>query len=667
MSSEDQGFQHSEEFAKTEASDNIFIGTLNNLFKDLSESDSAIVVLAAGASRQGKSTIVNCLCTDCPPPDPTKLASRRKKWAFKENGGTSPCTKGLQYAKISASDFRYKFDLPGESNFDIFFVDTEGFGNIEGCSPNLFLSLFSLLGIACVQLFVKKDVDESMVVSLSQNITISRIFDIEYPPTIINARGSLEFNDNYDDDDDEKTLEEMNDGLYINLQGQDERNLSKVLTKLKEKVGKKDDDEGVFLSEENFSLVSLPDCNRENTSVYLKVLKKVSEMILRRAKPCSGKELIQKFASISSKNEPYSQALANQNDQGEVQVKLIDLYISRKLSELESDALVNFRLFVHEKDLSYAKRILDVGPECDPKLKGCLGAPYELLLKKLESILPGLDKVDSIHLGYLDSLKTRSIERMGKSFRNEVVLMISLGDANGRIYHLYKNNESLDGVKPGNIVTINLIDSDGKKTDKQVKVRVLNETFEYEYEEDGVKKIITLHHIFPVGIRILRLNKNKSYGRIALFMGTNINSSEPIDITEGYHFDFNFNELKAIPKDDELSRKSTYYYQKESVSIIPLPILNNILPFLNKIALYVFEENNESSIKVSMDDSSDFIIKSCDVINYDNTDPKDRKTEDETLIPETVDPQTIVIRAKEHRKPGKTNDTKITFINFELK
>ena len=135
------------------------------------------IFIVVGKTREGKSTLLNHILFDksLNIPDNLRISS-----PFKAMGGEEGITKEfLFYGPIKASEFcrRNKLVFNGE-DFDCFFIDTEGSGNLYQMSKNLYHGIFSLESITTCILFVSKGIiDQEGLLYISRHIQTSKLFN----------------------------------------------------------------------------------------------------------------------------------------------------------------------------------------------------------------------------------------------------------------------------------------------------------------------------------------------------------------------------------------------------------------------------------------------------------------------------------------------------------
>ena len=227
---------------------------------DLSQSERALIVLVMGPSRAGKSTLLNYLTVKQFPFLGATGGKITKKfqdvWKFEIAGGDMSCTRDFAYTKLKATEFAEMQKVtssfihrPDFKDFDIYFIDSEGFSNIDGASDNLYLGLFTLIGAAGVQIYIDitPTTSTDRVKHLSQNITVSNAMGNQ-PPRTISIKRSGTSDDNEDEDD---NIEKENMKLYQNLKKQDKKNLP-MFTAAVQKIAR--------IDVNKLSILTMPNC-----------------------------------------------------------------------------------------------------------------------------------------------------------------------------------------------------------------------------------------------------------------------------------------------------------------------------------------------------------------------------------------------------------------------
>ena len=141
--------------------------------KLFTESKKIKIVLVIGQARQGKSTLCNYLTN--PKIGPIQGGEYfddddKDSETFETAAGDDPLTSGIQGSKISIQEFKRIHELTTETpetpaeeeDYDIIFLDTEGFGTIadtkeSGKRGDYFVFLLSFLGISSIILDLSKD------------------------------------------------------------------------------------------------------------------------------------------------------------------------------------------------------------------------------------------------------------------------------------------------------------------------------------------------------------------------------------------------------------------------------------------------------------------------------------------------------------------------------
>lgn len=658
-----------------------------DLLKDkLSNSKKAVIVMVFGPSRSGKSTILNFLTVRNYPylknSGIPKKSSKKNKSIFKVGGGEGSCTREFQFYMITASNFRriHHLDSEPDNDFDIYFIDSEGFSNKgDGASKNLFLGLFTLTGVSSMQLFMHREsmLNEGRIECIAKNIVSTSLFGNAQPLLVSVARGNPKGedgqkaveeesdnrddiddidDDNEDDDDfdddsdseseDEDSQKKDNENLYREFNDEDKRNKPTFIESL--------EDYAVIKDRNKIEILTIPDCIQYNKEAHYRRLQDLSRLILNGTNPRSGSELYKEVEKTFNQVREKCGLIEGELSLDSVYSKLLnELFDSIK--SLEKGTEKKFKDFIVKKELREIKALASNGP-LNKDLTEYIKGPYASLEQKITKYVP-LKGLDAITKTLLGKIEKESEVRMKNVVFNALMLEIVWRDNKAMIHKLYQVNKSLQVAKEGQTVSIKLIDKDGVETNKRVEVIVLHDSFNYENSKDG--KIDQLHYIFPTGIKITKITTHVTTDvklRIITKQKTTTEINEE-DITEGYHFDFI--SMRAFPKTKDKYRKSIYKY------LYNPSFLDYFLMSLKSYPEII----NKSTIKISVDKThSRFKLINCDVTEFDDVTTGDRKTEEKTLNPKEEDGyQEIVINAKPHEKHDKTNETRITSISFELK
>ena len=634
------------------------------------EDGKVLVVMAFGPSRSGKSTLLNFLTVKNYPclPDSGRINEKcMGKSIFEVGGGDESCTRDFRYYKLKASRFRAIHKLPpmpeGCEDYDILFIDSEGFGNSgDGASKGLFLGLFTLMGISNVQLFMHTDpmLNDGRLRCIAQNIVSTRILGSEQPKTVSIALGTpkekqapvkkeifLDDSSDSDSDSDEDIEEikkkciEDNNEMYEDFNDRDKKNKPLFITKLKESAFVED--------ESKIEILTMPRCIQYNKEAYKRTLKDLSALILDGANPRKGSELCDAFDKTFKQVYEKCGLIEGQVSIDSVYSKIMTNLFDT-ITTKEKDTIKDFKASVADKNLEDIESILTSGPR-NPEVLRFVKRPYELLAEEIGKYVPQ-SGLDAFSVSLLGKIKKESEERMIKDAFNILNLMKVWKDNNSMIHKLYEVNKSLRDAKEGDVVKINLIDKDGNETKESVNVKVLKDSFGYKNAKE--RKEDNIHFIFPVGIKITKITSSESTKKH--FWKENdpvVKTNETDDITEGYHFDFI--SMRAFPITKDKYRKCSYKFLD----------YKGIFKYINIFS--VTKTVEKTSIIVSLDDKCDFLIKNCEVIDYDNVQLGDRKTDDKGIREPKTSKKEVVIEAKPHKKHDKSNETKITFINFDFK
>lgn len=190
------------------------------------------IIIVVGKSREGKSTLMNHVLCDKSSKLPESL---RISYPFKAQGGENATTKEfLYYGPIKTSEFCRRNNIEfkeKDKDCDLFFIDTEGTGNLYQMSKNLYHGIFSLESITTCILFVSKGIiDTEGLLYISRHIQTSKLFnstsDNNFPGLAIIGRDiGL---DNYEDPFEEQEKKRIN---------QDKEKLNELKKRLIEKTG----------------------------------------------------------------------------------------------------------------------------------------------------------------------------------------------------------------------------------------------------------------------------------------------------------------------------------------------------------------------------------------------------------------------------------------------
>lgn len=640
---------------------------IDQLKLDLLESDKVLIVMAFGPSRSGKSTLLNFLTVKnypCLEGSGFLTSKIINKSIFEVGGGEESCTRDFLYHKIKASSFRsiHGLDPEPDNEFDILFVDSEGFGNSgDGASKNLFLGLFTLMGISNVQLFLSREVmlNDNRIKCIAQNIVSTRLLGNGQPKLISIARGDpkekrtepqIEVNEDSGDESDKDEYQEYlalkkkciedNKELYDDFNGRDKKNKSTFVTKLQEKA--------IIEDANKIEILTMPHCIQYNKEAYKRTLKDLSRMILNGATPRKGSELCEIFEKTREQVYEKCGLIKGQVSMDSVYSKIMNDMLE-SIKTLEKEVLNCFKTSVAEMKLEEIQELLSKGPK-NPKISTFVSHPFTKLVDVIKRYVPetGLDDITKTLLG---KIKIESVDRMKKDLKNVLNLEKVWRDNNSMIHKLYQVNQNLQDAKEGQIVPINLIDKDGNITKKRVNVRVLKDSFEYQNINE--KKEEKNHYIFPVGIKISRKTTQEATKKFFWKERDTDSTTESNDITECYHFDFI--SMRAFPIAKDKYRKCSFEFLD----------YEGIFKYLNVIS--VEKKVTKTSVVISLDDKCDFLIKNCEVIDYDNVKLGDRKTDDNVLRWPNKSKKELVVEAKSHETHKRVNETKITFINFEPK
>jgi len=265
--------------------------SISKEFEDkLMNSKNPKIVMVIRNRIEGKNTEFNHLLFDKTSKIPKYL--RNISSPFPSKGGENAITKEfLFYGPIKASELcrRNKIEFEGE-DFDYFFVDTEGTGNLYHMSENLYQGVFSLESITSCILFVSKGtIDEEEILYISRHIQASKLLnstsDNSFPGLAVISRDvGIKDEDSYDSDD-EIILNEL-DSKRIN---QDTLKLNEI----KERLNK---NTGIIFSEDNLKYLAEP--HLDTSKLYLNSIRDLCKFIINNTKNQSSKnskEIFDKF------------------------------------------------------------------------------------------------------------------------------------------------------------------------------------------------------------------------------------------------------------------------------------------------------------------------------------------------------------------------------------
>ena len=242
------------------------------------------IFIVVGRTREGKSSLLNHLLLDKNLDLPNNL---RLSKPFKTRRGEEATTKEfLFYGPIKMNEFcrMNKLEFNGE-DYDCFFIDTEGTGNLYQMSKNLFHGIFALESISTSILFLSKGIiDHETVLYISRHIQTSKLFNSSskdnFPGFAIIGRDiGIQ---NYDNPLEQQENERIN---------KDKEKLNDLKTKLKEKTG-------IDFSEQNLKYIAEPPIDMPQ--LFFNSIKDLSEFIFQNSQSQNKRtpqEIINKFNS----------------------------------------------------------------------------------------------------------------------------------------------------------------------------------------------------------------------------------------------------------------------------------------------------------------------------------------------------------------------------------
>lgn len=654
--------------------------------KALSESKNAVIVLIYGPGRQGKSTLMNFLTKEgysLPSMGSLFYKDNQVEGNFEVREGTDPCTKNFEYVKMSESEFRGIHGIPpyNSNNYDIFFIDSEGFDNTAGISNDLFLGLFTLMGVACVQLYLNNSVitNGDRMKCLAESIISAKILGNKKSKVISISRGTIAISG-------DPQLDELNEQVLTQIRNQDKDHKKEFLSGLKQRVD---------LGDYSVSTISIPDYISFIKVAYKELLTDLSKMILEGAQPRNGKELLNnEFSDAFDLVKKHKTKLVAKDDKGIVSMNtvynnLMKYFIEKAMTKGE-DVSFNQRSEIFEKTQDQLKEMqrnlqnyFELVKQCEKKERDLNSnggqfdresakEDYDSLMKQIKekhkvfydivsvgcsafnreikTIINEPKNLNSIVQGYLKE-KERSLKNIiNDKIENLIKQALDLKDTHNVMGRLYEENRSLDNKNVGDIVEINLLNGDGVLVpDKKMRVKIMNDMF--DYENDG--NIQRLHYLFPAGITITEysLTTTKEYFTV-------VKCKTKYNTPDGKHseknineqFSFNFNDMKIVPKEEMSGPCSSYVYTCNY-----------------KLLIFSVVTIREKFIQVSLNIlESDLWIKECRFTRYNwagwfilTKKPKEKKIEYPALP--------FYIKAKDNTNRGKGNQVFFVSATFELK
>lgn len=153
-----------------------------DIIADLRAANNPKIILVVGKTREGKSTLYNHILSNKSNNPPLRPSS-----PFLANAGENAITREFQYyGPIKCSEIA-KLNLFQSLNFpidnDLFFIDSEGTGNLYNTSDYLHILNFCLEGICDSLLYVARTFDTENLSLLARHLQICKLFN--------NNKGSL--------------------------------------------------------------------------------------------------------------------------------------------------------------------------------------------------------------------------------------------------------------------------------------------------------------------------------------------------------------------------------------------------------------------------------------------------------------------------------------------
>ena len=638
-------------------------GGISDFKKDLLKSANAIIIIAFGPSRSGKSTLLNYLTVrNFPLLDGRTMTKNAKRMArFKARGGSKPCTQGFQYAVVKASEFMAMHGLgdapAGFGDFELFFVDSEGFGNIEGASEGLFLGLFSLLGAADAQVSVglTPASSEDRVRCFAENIVVSRIFGNEPPKAISIIRGgSLEegsdnesgsgsgsgsgSDSNSNSKGTKHRAEKKNKKLYENFKRQDTKDIGSFASAVKKRA---------IVDEGKLSILTMPYCNEEEGIAYKKTVRDLAGMILEGANPKSGEALAKKIDECFDK-VCMCRDLADKVSMDDVYSVLMKEFIHNAADDEQKKALDELNDAAKKMEPKELADVWKKGVSNNKFLSKYANDAYCALVERIEGIVPSIGGLDEMTQEVLKLSKERINERVCGEGLLLIKLHIDMTTCDGVIARMHDVNPCLHEQKPGCNVTIKLIDEDGNATDRTIRVIVQERTFTYSTNpKDKDVETKTFHYIFPAALKVVRRNYGATTNRRAFGLWSTKTdkptTTEDVDVTQDYTF--NFLTMRATPIASISAYKCEYYYSKERSWLV-----NST------------EEIKDTRLEIRIEYKDDLRLGLCEVEEYTWVNREKGTKTDRTVY--ANDPFWMEIKAVPHELTWRTNITDLTLIQL---
>ena len=278
-----------------------FKNSLNNSFNPK-------IFIVVGKTREGKSTLMNHILLDKSLGIPQNL---RISSPFRARGGEDAITKEfLFYGPIKASEFCRRNNLAfNEEDYDLFFIDTEGSGNLYQMSRNLYHGIFSLESITTCILFISKGIiDQEGILYISRHIQTSKLFnstsDNSFPGLAIIGR-DIGIQD-YDIPFEQQEIERIN---------QDQLKLNDIKLRLNQNTG-------INFTEQNLKYIAEPPLDMPQ--LFFNSIKDLCKFIIDNSKIQLSKsprqiddkfkqheKLINKYPSLLDTNTPMEDTIKN--------------------------------------------------------------------------------------------------------------------------------------------------------------------------------------------------------------------------------------------------------------------------------------------------------------------------------------------------------------------
>lgn len=514
-------------------------GILKDLEDDLPKSERTLIVLMTGPIRTGKSTSLNHLTVKGYPLLNKRggiTQEARKMMHFEAKGDINPCTTRFKYIKVRASEFMRMHGLgelsTSDDDYDIYFIDTEGMGNIFNSLSDLFFGVFSLIKAVGVLLYFDQSPmsNADRVKNIGQSIVMLGILGSESPKICSIMRGGnfdvdADDNDESEGEDDPKEEEwedtnKYNEKLYNNFRKQDEKNKGTFIRALKKEA---------IIDEKKISILTMPNCVETEGVAFERTMSDLSKIILEGSTLRSGTELLELIHDGYKTACTMRDVLIGQPSTNTIYINFLKEFCQRKIKDEENA--------IEKMD---TKSISDLSPSF----------AYDSFEEELKKFIPDVNGLDPMLLQFLKDAKSQSEDRMERVIRNKA----KIENNEDFIYRLYEANNFLYAQRPNDTVSIDFIDKDGNTTGKVIDVLVSPEKFIH----DNGKKRVECHYLIPTGIKVQRMKTTITNNYVLGFSISTNKERHNEDVTNEYYFDFmttKMRQLRSRSEDEIIGEK----------------------------------------------------------------------------------------------------------------